>query len=274
MVGKTQVMMRLALVACIWAGAAGPGQAAEVCTLIAQADSGVIAVERGACDRRVTPASTFKLALAVMGYDSGMLVDAGHPVFDYAPGDPDWGGADWTRATTPTRWLRYSVVWYSQRITRAMGADTLTRYARAFSYGNADFSGDAGFDNGLERAWIASSLLISPREQVAFLRALIADELPASPRAMAQVRAITQHHEAAGWRISGKTGAAYPRRADQTFDYDRGWGWYVGWAEKDGTRIVFARLTQDAARQDGSPGSRLRAQTLASWPALMAAAGF
>ena len=76
------------------------------------------------------------------------------PVLDYREGDPDWGGEEWKQPTDPTRWLKYSVVWYSQRITHALGAERLTAYANAFSYGNADFSGDPGKNNGLERAWI------------------------------------------------------------------------------------------------------------------------
>ncbi|MCL7466714.1 hypothetical protein MXB90_16910 [Phaeovulum sp. NW3] len=40
------------------------------------------------------------------------------------------------------------MLWYSQRITHAIGSDALTRYSLDFGYGTADFSSDAGFDNG------------------------------------------------------------------------------------------------------------------------------
>ena len=80
----------------------------------------------------------------------------------FQAGDPDRGGANWTKDTDPADWMRYSVVWYSQRITHAIGAESLARHTRDYAYGNADFSGDPGFDNGLKRAWIASSLRLSP----------------------------------------------------------------------------------------------------------------
>ncbi|MDZ4310014.1 MAG: class D beta-lactamase [Cypionkella sp.] len=244
-----------------------------VCTLIVTADSGATSREAGDCETRITPASTFKIALAVMGYDAGFLLDATQPVLAYQQGDPKWGGAKWMRDTDPTDWMRYSVVWYSQRITRALGAEVLTRYAQGFGYGNADFSGDAGQENGLERAWIASSLLISPREQAAFLRALVTDGLPASPAAMAQAREIVECAKVEGWAVCGKTGTAYPRRADRSFDYARGWGWFVGWAERDRERLVFVRLTQARERSEGSPGNLTREALLVEWPGLMAEIG-
>ncbi|MBY6048899.1 class D beta-lactamase [Vannielia litorea] len=262
--------MRTLLTVLLLTLAAASTQAAPrtLCTLVIDAATGAALHEAGDCDTRTTPASTFKLALAIIGFEEGFLTGPHAPVLPFRPGDPDWGGANWTRETGPTDWLRYSVVWYSQRITHALGEATLTRHARAFGYGNADFSGDPGFGNGLDRAWIASSLQISPREQTDFLRGLVTATLPVSPEAMAQTRAITQRFEAGGWVIHGKTGGAYPRRADRSFDYAAGWGWFVGWAEQEGRTLVFARLTQARERTSRSPGLLTRDSLLADWPKL------
>lgn len=243
-----------------------PASAESICTLLIDAPTGATLLEEGDCDRPVTPASTFKLPLAVIGYHTGLLSDAETPVFSYRAGDPDWGGAPWRQDTSPTDWLRYSVLWYSRRLTHELGVDTLTRYARSFGYGNADFSGDAGYDNGLDRAWIASSLEVSPRQQAAFLRALLRDNLTVSPIAMQRARAIIEERSVADWQIKGKTGAAFPRRADRSFDYDRGWGWYVGWAEKTGRQVIFVTLTQATERQEGSLGNLTRNAFLKEWP--------
>ena len=248
-----------------------PPSAEQVCTLIAEAQSGKILLEAGDCDTRVTPASTFKLPLAVIGFDSGFLESPDAPSLPFRQGDPDWGGAAWRQDTTPRHWLEYSVVWYSQRITRALGAPTLTRYAQAFGYGNADFSGDAGFDNGLDRAWIASSLRVSPREQLGFLRGLVNDRLPVSAHAMAATRASTQSWTRDDWQIWGKTGTAYPRNKDRSFDYAHGWGWFVGWAgqtnaqEPQAPTLVFVQLTRGTARTKGSPGNLTRDAFLRGW---------
>ncbi len=248
--------------------------ARTICILVADPTDGRVIVEKGDCRKRVTPASTFKLALAVMGYDAGFLVDADSPVIDFRAGDPDWGGKEWTRPATPRRWLRYSVVWYSQRIAEALGSDRLTGYARRFRYGNADFSGDPGKDNGLERAWISSSLTISPVEQAEFLSAFVNRSLPIAPRVFDQVDAIVETTPApGGWLVRGKTGSAFPRKADGKLDRSRGYGWYVGWVQKGDRRAVVVRLDQDEKREAVSGGLRARAALISELPDLLGEAG-
>lgn len=250
--------------------AAMPGAAAgEICTVIADGGSGDILIERGDCRTRVTPASTFKVPLAVMGFEAGLLTAPDAPVLDFREGYPDWI-AEWRRPTDPAAWMRHSVVWYSQQITRALGAGQLSAFADAWGYGNADFTGDSGEDNGLERAWIASSLKVSPVEQVRFLHGLVNRTLPVSPFAMDTAVAIVEGHSADGWSVRGKTGSAYPRRADRSFDRARAWGWYVGWATREDRTVVFARLNQDQERTSGPSGIRARDGFLAELPGLMA----
>lgn len=267
-------MMRFILALIVAAGitvpAAMPSQAREICTVILDASTRETLLERGDCTTPVTPASTFKIPLALIGFDSGVLVDPQTPELAFTPGDPDWGDR-WAENTDPSDWMRYSVLWYSQRITHALGAATMTDYLRALNYGNADMSGDAGFDNGLERAWVSSSLAISPRDQAAFLVKLLARDLPVSTAAYENTFAIIDAYPAAdGWTLRGKTGGAYPRNANRSFDYTAGWGWFVGWAERDGRTVVFAQLNQDRTRLSGSPGTRARDAFVAAWPQIAA----
>lgn len=240
-----------------------------VCTIVSDLETDIVVLKKGQCDTPVTPASTFKIPLTVIGFDSGFLTNAQSPILTFKPGDPDWGGANWTRDTTPIRWLKYSVVWYSTRITHAIGAEPFGRYVRDFSYGNADVSGDRGGNNGLDRSWLSSSLKISPRGQITFLSRLLQNDLPARAIALEQARSIMPFTTQGSWRISGKTGAAYPRRADYSFDRANPWGWYVGWAQSGGRTLVFARLTQ--GEQDGisSAGVLTREQFLSDWPAIV-----
>ncbi|OHX12475.1 class D beta-lactamase [Chromobacterium sphagni] len=250
---------------------AGPVQAKTICTALADADTGDILLRQGNCSERVTPASTFKIPLAVMGYDSGFLKDAHAPALPFRQGYVDWGGDNWRQSTDPTRWLKYSVVWYSQQIAHQLGADTLSRYARAFGYGNADFAGDPGKNNGLERAWIGSSLKVSPLEQLAFLGKLLKDRLPASPQAQQMTRRIVEQTALpGGWTVHGKTGMAYPLLRDGAQDQEHPYGWFVGWAERGERRLVFARLIQDDRKEPGTAGVRSREAFLKELPALAA----
>ena len=57
--------------------ATGPASAADPirCTVVLDAESGEALHRQGTCDERVYPMSTFKLPLAMMGYDAGILTD-------------------------------------------------------------------------------------------------------------------------------------------------------------------------------------------------------
>lgn len=248
-----------------------PAEARIVCTIVADAASGETLLEKGDCTTRVTPASTFKLPLAVMGYDSGFLENAEEPVLPFMEGYADWGGENWRQPTTPKRWMEYSVVWYSQRIAQFLGYERLRDYAGAFEYGNGDMTGDAGKNNGLERAWIASSLKISPREQVSFLRKLVNHDLPVSADAMDSAMEILEQRDIEdGWSARGKTGMAYSQKPDGTRNYGRPWGWYIGWARKDNRTVVFARLIQDDKKEQTRTSLRARDGVLGELPGIVA----
>jgi len=113
--------------------------AAEVCTAIADAATGKVLMQRGDCERQVTPASTFKIPLSLMGYDAGFLKDEQAPELPFRPGYVDWRPS-WRTATGPAGWMRESVVWYSQQITQALGKARFAAYTKRFGYGNQDVS--------------------------------------------------------------------------------------------------------------------------------------
>lgn len=244
--------------------------ATSECTLVIDLASGRTITETGSCDTRATPASTFKLAFALIGFDAGVLKSASEPKLPFRQGYVDWRGDIWRQATTPKRWLKYSVVWYTRQIARRMGVDAITAYLRKLDYGNADFSGDKGYDNALDRAWIGSSLKISPREQVRFLSRMLTYQLSVKRKAVELTKSIVETTETDGWRVHGKTGLAFPRNADRSFDRARGWGWFVGWATKGERQIVFARLIQDEKRLSTTPSQRAKQSLLAGLPRLSA----
>ncbi|MDN0077216.1 class D beta-lactamase [Crenobacter sp. SG2303] len=263
------------LAACLTAGLlALPVQARTICTVVADAKTGQRLLLQGQCSERYTPASTFKLALSVMGYDAGFLKDEHTPTLSIRAGDPDWGGDNWRQPTDAVRWLKYSVVWFSQRITHALGEQRLHQYASAFGYGNADVSGDPGKRNGLERSWISSSLKISPLEQIAFLSKLVNRQLPVSPRAIDMTfKVVEQTALPSGWTVHGKTGMAYPRQANGEFDEAHPYGWFVGWADKGTQRVVFARLIQDDRKEPGTAGVRAKEAFLKELPGMVDGVG-
>lgn len=252
--------------------AAASGQAAEahvICTIIADAASQKILLQQGSCEQRVTPASTFKIAISLMGFDAGVLKDEHSPSLPYQNGYVDWGGATWRQAQDPTSWIKYSVVWFSQQVTRSLGMPRFQQYVRDFQYGNVDVSGDNGKDNGLDRAWISSSLKISPLEQVVFLEKIVNRQLPVNQHAFDITGKITEIAGAPdGWTIHAKTGTGFPRE-NGVADESHGYGWFVGWATTDQRTLVFARLIQDEQKGQRPAGLTARDDFMAELPDLL-----
>ena len=230
-----------------------------LCTLIEEIVDGRRTVVRdGDCATRRSPASTFKIAIALMGFDAGILTAPDAPQWRFRQGYVDWREA-WKQPADPSRWMRESVVWYSQQVTARLGRERFQAYLDAFGYGNRDATGDSGEGNGLSTAWLSSSLKISPQEQVAFLARMLSGGLPVDPAAIASTAAIVDHGTRhGGWHVRGKTGAYPPRDADGRVIWGRPVGWFVGWAEREGRTVVFARLTQETEKIRGSAGARAR----------------
>jgi beta-lactamase class D len=211
--------------------------------------------------------STFKVALAVMGYDSGILADEHMPALDYKQ---EYDAPDFARKRTdPTIWLKDSIVWYSQQLTRKLGRAAFADYVRKFGYGNHDVEGIPGGEDGLTHAWLMSSLKISPDEQADFIRRLRLHKLPVSSKAYDMTDRIMPTFAAGGWTVHGKTGSGYLRNARGDVDRTRPLAWFVGWAEKDGREIVFARLRIGVKKSNGLPSLLLRSDFLKELPNLV-----
>lgn len=260
---------RSLLLAMLLATAASNANAKTLCTAFADAANGRVLKQDGACDTRVFAASTFKIAISLMGYDSGFLTSEHEPALPFKKGYPDWIPA-WKATTDPTSWMKNSVVWYSQQITKYLGEERFHRYVKQFGYGNEDVSGDPGKYNGLSRSWLSSSLKISPLEQLQFLGRLVNRQLSVTPHAYDMTGRITALGTLSnGWAIHGKTGAGAPRNADGTFANNRAYGWFVGWAVKGKRTILFARLVQNERKEAVSPGIRTRDAMMKEMPALL-----
>ena len=244
-------------------------KAEAVCTAFADAYTGKMLKQDGVCDQRITPASTFKIAISLMGYDSGFLKDTDLPALPFREGYPDWIPS-WKTTTVPASWMKNSVVWYSQQITQSLGIERFTRYVRAFGYGNEDVTGSPGKQDGLTRAWLSSSLKISPQEQLMFLGKIVRRELPVSVHAYEMTTKIsTLGTQPNGWRLYGKTGTGAPTNADGSQDWDHSFGWFIGWAVKDKRAIVFVHQVQDQKSEETNAGIRARDAFLRNLPTVL-----
>lgn len=232
-------------------------RAATGCTLIVSYPEGAIIKQDGDCEQRRSPVSSFKLPLAVMGFDSGVLQDAHTPSWVYK--DEYQSDMDIQKKTTdPTVWLKESIVWYSQQLTLQMGAAAFKDYVSKFNYGNMDVAGNPGKNDGLTQSWLQSSLLISPQEQVVFIKKLLECDLGVSENACKVTIAITPEFKAGEWQVFGKTGSGWLKDDKGNIDKSKPQGWFVGWAIKGQKTVTFAKLIVEdrPSKEYGGPKAR------------------
>jgi len=181
------------------------------------------------CATRVAPDSTFKVALSLMAFDQQII--SSKTVFKWDGREK--GMPQWDHDQTPNTWLTYSVVWVSRLLTPQLGLPAIKRYLDAFHYGNQDFSGTPGKNDGLMQAWMSNSLKISADEQLVFMKKLIARALPISKKSMelTQGNLFLKKFDI-GWSLYGKTGSGRDANAMKE-------GWFVGFIEKGQRKYIF-----------------------------------
>lgn len=205
------------------------------------------------CSQPIAPDSTFKIALSLMAFNEGIINQ--DTVFK-------WDGKKGVLPThdqdqTPRTWLKYSVVWVSQQITPQLGLARIKRYLADFNYGNQDFSGDAGKNNGLQYAWLSSSLKISALDQLHFLNAMLSDKLPITKEAIANTKKnLYQGTLENGADYYGKTGSGRHGRNEREINPSQlRDGWFVGFVKEGSQQYIFISNLTDKKPQGTSNGT-------------------
>lgn len=193
-------------------------------------------------EERVTPASTFKIVLSLMGYDAGILQDEQTPVWHFQEGYDDFLES-WKQSQTPKTWMNDSCIWFSKTIALKLGLEIIEQYLSSFEYGNQDFSTGMVPPGSTNPAWVSSSLKISPKEQVEFIQKMIREELPISNNALQMTKNLLFKEEiAGGWKLFGKTGLGSTIDENNKSLKIR---WFLGWVESYQNFFPFAYLLKE-----------------------------
>jgi beta-lactamase class D len=206
-------------------------------------ENGKIIKQTGKCDVRRSPFSTFKIPLAVMGFDADILNCSHTPQVKFTEENKKFvtyynpekypSMLLWKRPHTPKSWMRDSVVWFSRYISHKLGIKRFHEYIKKFNYGNKDIDSSVNKNDALMNSWLEGSLDISPLEQLEFIEKLAYKKLPASKSAQEKtIEIIKLEPIFEDWQMYGKTGGS------------KSLGWFVGWIEKDSRKIMIVQYIE------------------------------
>lgn len=132
-------------------------------------------VSNSDCNKRYSPASTFKIPHSLIGLETGAIKDPNQLV--------PWDGFHywtkyWNQDHTLYSAMKYSVVPYFIKLAAKVGISNMHRYLKEFEYGNQYFiNREYPLNKQKQIFWLNNELKISANEQIAFLKKMYENEL-------------------------------------------------------------------------------------------------
>jgi beta-lactamase class D len=171
------------------------------------------------CSRRMSPASTFKVFLSLAALESNVALDENLMI---AWNKIPTGKPEWDKDMTMREALKVSSEPYFKELAKKMGAVEMQKWLDTIRYGNKRIGQD------IESCWVNDTLLITPDEQVGFMKKLYFDKLPMSQRSQRIVRNMLLQEETAEHKLYFKTGTK--------LNGNRSLVWLVGFTERKETQ--------------------------------------
>lgn len=194
-----------------------------------------------------SPASTFKVMLALIALETGALRSADEVVkWDGTP-YPD--KPEWQKDMALREAMQTSSEHYFGVLAKRIGRERLAEWVTRVGYGNGRVGPNAS------RIWLDGVLTVTAQQQLAFVDRLRRGALPFSAKTISTTKTAMYDGETAGRRIYGKTGT------------QPGVGWWIGWVEGGNTPAASFALGVALKNIDG------RAKRIALGKQLMRDAG-
>ena len=201
---------------------------------------------RERAEQRFSPASTFKVANALIGLSVGAVQNVDE-VIPYT-GDANPFMREWLEPMGLRGAMKVSNVPLYQELARRIGLTRMREAIQRLGYGNERIGSD------VTTFWLRGPLEISAVEQTRFLSGLAHQKLPFPRGAQQQVAAITQVDSGPGWSLHAKTGWQNAPGA--------GVGWWVGWVQKGEQITLFALNIAMAGAADAPKREQLGRRSL------------
>jgi beta-lactamase class D len=201
---------------------------------------------RARAEQRFLPASTFKIANALIGLSLG-AVSSVDEVIPYT-GDANPFMREWLEPMGLRGAMKVSNVPLYQELARRIGLQRMGEAIARLGYGNQQIG------TNVTTFWLRGPLAISAVEQTRFLSALAHRTLPFPAQAQEQVAEITRVDSGPGWSLHAKTGWQNAPSA--------GVGWWVGWVQKGNQITPFALNIAMAGAADAPKREQLGRSSL------------
>jgi beta-lactamase class D len=201
---------------------------------------------RTRAEQRISPASTFKIANALIGLSLG-AVRSVDEVIPYT-GDANPFMREWLEPMGLRGAMKVSNVPLYQELARRIGLQRMGEAIARLGYGNQQIG------TNVTTFWLRGPLAISAVEQTRFLASLAHRTLPFPDQAQRQVAEITRVDSGPGWSLHAKTGWQNAPGA--------GVGWWVGWVQRGKQITPFALNIAMAGAADAPKREQLGRSSL------------
>jgi len=201
---------------------------------------------RTRAEQRISPASTFKIANALIGLSLG-AVRSVDEVIPYT-GDANPFMREWLEPMGLRGAMKVSNVPLYQELARRIGLQRMREVIARLGYGNQQIG------TNVTTFWLRGPLAISAVEQTRFLSSLAHRTLPFPDQAQRQVAEITRVDSGPGWSLHAKTGWQNAPGA--------GVGWWVGWLQRGKQITPFALNIAMAGAADAPKREQLGRSSL------------
>lgn len=200
------------------------------------------------CDVRESPYSSFKIISALIGLDAE-IIDSESSTMNYD--GTTYPVEAWNSNLTFQEAFASSCIWYFSQIIDCVGQDNVQAVLDQLNYGNCDISEwDGSGINPLPELngfWLASSLKISPREQVEVLARIFEGKTKFEQNDIEILKSVMRTETTDSIVTYGKTGSSGDGQA-----------WFVGFAEPENRRSYIAVYLDDRANAEKATGSQAK----------------
>ncbi len=188
---------------------------------------------------RLVTASTFKIPNSLIALEEGVIKNE-REVIKWDGNDSGFPACNKDQNLQTA--FSNSCVWFYQELAGRIGPEKYKEHLKKLDYGNQKTTPE------LTTFWLAGDLMITPKEQIAFLKKLYADRLPYRPEAIETVKKIMVNEQTPNYTLRAKTGWAMGITPQI--------GWFVGYVEAKGqvwffaTNIVITKTSDLALRKE------------------------